>query len=95
MHSARIELTKLIIVGTRVSYQATGDAYSSARAMRSSTDNKYTIATQLFCPESLSSMGASVPGHGEKRSDPPTMQWLLTGSHYHLLPGIVLHARTE
>ena len=26
MHSVRIELTKLILVGTRIAYQATGDA---------------------------------------------------------------------
>ena len=27
MHSVRIELTKLILVGTRITYQATRDAY--------------------------------------------------------------------
>ena len=26
MHSVRIELTKMILVGTRITYQATGDA---------------------------------------------------------------------
>ena len=26
MHSVRIELAKLILVGTRITYQATGDA---------------------------------------------------------------------
>ena len=28
MHSVRIELTKLILVGTRITYKATGDAGS-------------------------------------------------------------------
>ena len=31
MHSVRIELTKLILVGTRITYQATGDAVHGHR----------------------------------------------------------------
>ena len=38
VHSVRIELAKLILVGTRITYQATGDAgyYSSINTSRSS-----------------------------------------------------------
>ena len=31
MHSGRIELAKLILVGTRITYQATGDAGCSTK----------------------------------------------------------------
>ena len=38
MHSVRIELAKLILVGTRIIYQATGDAgYRLRRKIRIST----------------------------------------------------------
>ena len=44
VHSVRNEATKLILVGTRVTYQATGDAGTTKR-IRTATDHHDTLAT--------------------------------------------------
>ena len=50
MHSVRIELAKLILVGTRMTYQATGDAGAGAedylgRKTNKTEDNIYQVHT--------------------------------------------------
>ena len=45
MHSVRIELTKLILVGTRIIYQATEDAGLQGLDMIDTTTRKNTKAT--------------------------------------------------
>ena len=43
MHSVRIEIVKLILVGTRITYQATGDAGFMYNKCRTTTPLPHTI----------------------------------------------------
>ena len=45
MHSVRIELAKLILVGTRITYQATGDAGMITPLNNSDLQESYTFRT--------------------------------------------------
>ena len=43
VHSVRIELAKLILVGTRITYQATGEAGYVSKCFTHQTDDLYDL----------------------------------------------------
>ena len=47
MHSVRIELAKLILVGTRITYQATGDCCIAAVAYKRCANHRFCLAPDV------------------------------------------------